>query len=39
MVGDDRVFAFEVDELTKLDEADFCHQCGQIGCTHDGWER
>jgi len=34
MVGDDRKFTFEVDELTMLDEDDFCHGCGQIGCGH-----
>lgn len=34
MVGDDREFVFDVDELTPLDEDDFCGGCGQIGC---GW--
>lgn len=39
MVGDDRVFDFEPSELTKLDELDYCHVCGQIGCGHDGLDR
>jgi hypothetical protein len=39
MVGDDRVFAFEPDELTPINETDYCHVCGQIGCTHDGLDR
>jgi hypothetical protein len=34
MVGDDREFEFEVSDLTKIDEDDFCHGCGQIGCGH-----
>lgn len=36
MVGDDRRFTFEPDELTILPEDEFCHECGQIGCTADG---
>lgn len=39
MVGDDRVFEIDTDDLTPLDEDDYCHVCGQIGCTHDGRER
>ena len=39
MVGDDRPFEVDVDELTLLPREDFCGQCGQIGCTHDGLER
>jgi hypothetical protein len=34
MVGDDRKFEAPVDELVVLDEEEFCHGCGQIGC---GW--
>lgn len=37
MVGDDRVFTFDVEELTKIDEEDFCRECGQIGCGHAVW--
>ncbi len=36
MVGDDRDFTFDEDELTELDEDDYCHECGQVGCTADG---
>lgn len=32
MVGDDRVHAVEPDELTLIDEDDFCPGCGQTGC-------
>jgi len=32
MVGDDQKFTFDIDELTKLGEADYCPECGQIGC-------
>lgn len=39
MVGDDRVHEIEVSELTLLDDLDYCGQCGQIGCQHDGRER
>jgi len=36
MVGDDRRFTFELDELTPLDEQDYCASCGQVGCMQDG---
>jgi hypothetical protein len=36
MVGDDREFTFDVEELTKIAPDGYCHVCGQIGCTHDG---
>jgi hypothetical protein len=39
MVGDDRRFTFDEDELTPLDESAYCGGCGQIGCTADGRER
>lgn len=39
MVGDDRRFIFDVDELTMIDDDDYCHECGQVGCTHDGRDR
>jgi hypothetical protein len=39
MVGDDRKFNFGVDEIHVIPEDDFCSQCGQIGCTHDGREQ
>lgn len=36
MVGDDHVHLVDVDSLTPISEDDFCHECGQIGCTADG---
>ena len=39
MVGDDRQFTFGRDELTPLAREQFCGECGQIGCTHDGLDR
>lgn len=35
MVGDNRVFSFDPDELTLLSEHEFCGGCGQLGCTWD----
>lgn len=32
MVGDDKDYTFGVEELTKIDEEDYCPECGQIGC-------
>ncbi len=32
MVGDDRDFTFEPDELTAVAENGYCPSCGQIGC-------
>ena len=34
MVGDDHVYVVDVDDLTPLEEGDYCPGCGQIGC---GW--
>lgn len=34
MIGDDRPFTFGVDELTAINDEDYCSGCGQIGC---GW--
>ena len=36
MVGDDKEYWIDVDDLTKLDDDDYCSSCGQIGCGHDG---
>lgn len=33
-VGDDVGRHVDEDELTPLDEGDFCGGCGQIGCGH-----
>ena len=32
MIGDDREFVFDIDQLTKLDDSEYCPGCGQIGC-------
>lgn len=34
MVGDDRKHTIDVDDLTKLDDDEYCSSCGQVGC---GW--
>lgn len=39
MVGDDQVYEIDAADLRKIDEDDYCHVCGQVGCTHDGRER
>lgn len=39
MVGDDRRFTFDPDELTPLADLDYCAVCGQVGCAHDGRDR
>ena len=36
MVGDDHKHRIEASELTVIGEDEYCHQCGQTGCTHDG---
>src|SRR4051812_18660462 len=39
MVGDDRRFTFDPEEVTPLGDLDYCASCGQIGCEHDGRDR
>ncbi len=39
MVGDDRTHVVYRDDLRPLKDADYCHECGQVGCAHDGAER
>lgn len=34
MVGDDRPFPVDADDLTKLEDEEYCSECGQIGCGH-----
>jgi len=34
MVGDDKVYRVYRDDLVLLDEEEFCHGCGQVGCGH-----
>lgn len=35
MVGDDRRQIVDPDDLEELSEREYCHSCGQIGCTHN----
>jgi hypothetical protein len=39
MVGDDHKHTVDVDDLELLDGLDYCAECGQIGCCHDGRDR
>ena len=39
MIGDDRPFTYDPDDIEPLDRESYCGVCGQIGCTHDGLER
>lgn len=39
MVGDDRKFTFDEDDLTPIAREAYCGECGQIGCSHDGLDR
>jgi len=32
MVGDDRGFPFDPDDLTMIHDDDYCPGCGQVGC-------
>lgn len=34
MVGDDVTFVHDVEDLTPLEDSEYCSGCGQIGC---GW--
>lgn len=34
MVGDDKEWVVDTDELEPLSDEDFCGECGQIGCQH-----
>ena len=38
MVGDDREFNFDIDELEALNDDEYCRECGQIGCTSNVYE-
>ena len=39
MVGDDHKHVIDPEDVTIIDPDAYCHECGQIGCTHDGRER
>lgn len=36
MVGDDYKHVVDPEDVIKIDDDDYCHECGQIGCTADG---
>lgn len=39
MVGDDAHHFYDPEDVEAIPEDDYCHECGQIGCTADGRER
>ena len=39
MVGDDRRFTFDEEDVIPLKREEYCGECGQMGCTHDGLDR
>lgn len=39
MVGDDRKFSYDPDEIKPIAREEYCGECGQMGCTHDGLDR
>ena len=39
MVGDDSDFSFDPSEVHPLERAEYCAECGQIGCCGDGYSR
>jgi len=39
MVGDDRTFSVDIDDITPIEREEYCGSCGQIGCGHDGLVR
>ena len=38
MIGDDRIFEVDADDVHRIGHKSYCAECGQIGCTHDGRE-
>jgi hypothetical protein len=38
-IGDDRKEPVDLEDLTPLNRADYCGECGQVGCAHDGYDR
>ena len=39
MVGDDKRHTVDKDNCTPIEREDYCGECGQIGCSHDGYDR
>ena len=34
MIGDDKRFLVDFEDLTEIDDEEFCLGCGQVGCGH-----
>lgn len=39
MIGDDHHWVFDPEDVKAIDRAEYCGECGQIGCEHDGYDR
>lgn len=39
MVGDDHQYAVDREDCVVIGDLDYCAECGQIGCAHDGRDR
>jgi hypothetical protein len=39
MVGDDRIHVLDVSDIWPMKRRDYCGECGQVGCSHDGLDR
>ena len=39
MVGDNKHFLFDIDDISPFEREAYCGECGQIGCSHDGYDR
>lgn len=39
MIGDDSQHLVDPEDVQKIERAEYCGECGQIGCSHDGYER
>ncbi len=39
MIGDDRRILCDESDLTPIAREEYCGECGQLGCTHDGLDR
>ena len=35
MIGDDRKWTYNIDDLKPLASGSFCIECGQVGCYHN----
>lgn len=39
MVGDDSKHTVPIEDCEPIEREDYCGECGQIGCAHDGLDR